>query len=87
MWAHTIPSMRDGGALPEWQQKYMDFMFDVNDTSGEGFSCPMMISYKGDCQFAIALIIAIQGSMDRLTKFLIYVLSALFLIKVKHFTS
>ena len=20
--------------LPEWQQKYMDFMFEVNDTSG-----------------------------------------------------
>ena len=36
MWAHTIPTMDDSRPLPEWQQKYMDFMFDVNDTSGGG---------------------------------------------------
>jgi len=37
MWNATIDSINAGGAFPDWQQKYMEFMFYANDTSGDGF--------------------------------------------------
>lgn len=34
MWQECIKVSNEKG-IPEWQQRYMDFMFDVNDTSGD----------------------------------------------------
>lgn len=35
MWAECVKSVEKGESLPEWLTKYMNFMFDVNDTSGD----------------------------------------------------
>ena len=34
MWQDCIKASGNTSDLPEWQQRYMDFMFEVNDTSG-----------------------------------------------------
>lgn len=33
MWEDSLAKL-EKGQFPEWQQKYMDLMFDVNDKSG-----------------------------------------------------
>ncbi len=35
MWTEFVQATTNHTELPEWQQKYMDFMFEVNDTSGK----------------------------------------------------
>ena len=35
MWTEFIQATNNHKDLPMWQEKYMDFMFEVNDTSGE----------------------------------------------------
>ena len=35
MWGECMAGTNDYKHLPEWQQSYMDFMFEVNDTSGK----------------------------------------------------
>ncbi|KAH9509721.1 hypothetical protein Btru_044336 [Bulinus truncatus] len=37
MWEECIKDVVEGKKFPEWQQKYMEFMFYANDTSGDGF--------------------------------------------------
>ncbi len=34
MWTECIRATNTPNDLPDWQRKYMDFMFEVNDTSG-----------------------------------------------------
>lgn len=37
MWTRTLQEVEAGNAFPDWQQKYVEFMFLANDTSGDGF--------------------------------------------------
>lgn len=37
MWEECIKGVVEGKQFPEWQQKYMEFMFYANDTSGDGY--------------------------------------------------
>ncbi|KAK7096267.1 calexcitin-2-like [Littorina saxatilis] len=37
MWKVTLEDVKAGKPFPDWQQKYMEFMFYANDTSGDGF--------------------------------------------------
>ena len=34
MWTDCIHDIKSKREFPEWQQKFIDFMFKVNDTSG-----------------------------------------------------
>lgn len=34
MWTDCIQDIKSKREFPEWQQKFIDFMFKVNDTSG-----------------------------------------------------
>ena len=34
MWTECVQATNNHKDLPDWQQRYMDFMFEVNDTSG-----------------------------------------------------
>ena len=34
IWSECIQANNTQNEMPEWCQKYMSFMFDVNDTSG-----------------------------------------------------
>ena len=34
MWTECVKATNNHKDLPDWQQRYMDFMFEVNDTSG-----------------------------------------------------
>ncbi|KAL8617846.1 hypothetical protein ACOMHN_040194 [Nucella lapillus] len=37
MWTKTLQAVESGQPFPDWQEKYTDFMFYANDTSGDGF--------------------------------------------------
>nr|4NDC_A Chain A, Calexcitin [Doryteuthis pealeii]4NDC_B Chain B, Calexcitin [Doryteuthis pealeii] len=60
MWAECVKSVEKGESLPEWLTKYMNFMFDVNDTSGDNIIdkheySTVYMSYgipKSDCDAA-----------------------------------
>lgn len=34
MWSDCLQSVKHGKPFPEWQQRFMQFMFEVNDKSG-----------------------------------------------------
>lgn len=35
MWSDCLQSVKHGKPFPEWQQRFMQFMFEVNDKSGD----------------------------------------------------
>ncbi|XP_046542826.1 calexcitin-2-like [Haliotis rubra] len=37
MWSSCVRDVSSGEGFPHWQKKYMDFMFRVNDTSGDNY--------------------------------------------------
>lgn len=37
MWSDCLQSVKNGKPFPEWQQRFMQFMFEVNDKSGTYF--------------------------------------------------
>lgn len=37
MWTECVRAAENGTDLPDWQRRYMNFMFDVIDTSGNVF--------------------------------------------------
>ncbi|KAK7497858.1 hypothetical protein BaRGS_00010992, partial [Batillaria attramentaria] len=36
MWEKVLSKVEAGGSFPDWQEKYIEFMFYANDTSGDG---------------------------------------------------
>nr|KAG5707295.1 hypothetical protein BaRGS_000069 [Batillaria attramentaria] len=36
MWEKVLAKVEAGGSFPVWQEKYIEFMFYANDTSGDG---------------------------------------------------
>lgn len=35
MWTESVKDIKSGKEFPEWQKKFVDFMFKVNDKSGK----------------------------------------------------
>ena len=64
MWTECVQATSNHKDLPEWQQRYMDFMFEVNDTSGNAAYYPSNVLSS---KFDTSVVFTGRGGLNRMS--------------------